>query len=127
MKWISRTAFTLSLSLATLAGCASMSSAPAQVSDGVLVGPSGMTLYTFDKDVAGSGKSVCNGPCATNWPPLKAEQGAVAQGDFSIITRDDGSQQWAVKGKPVYYWVKDSKPGDKTGDGFNKVWQVARP
>lgn len=104
-----------------------MSSAPAKVSDGVLVGPGGMTLYTFDKDVAGSGKSTCNGPCATNWPPLTATQGDSANGDFSIITRDDGSKQWAVKGKPVYYWSKDSKPGDKTGDGFNKVWQVAKP
>jgi predicted lipoprotein with Yx(FWY)xxD motif len=104
-----------------------MSSAPAKVSDGVLVGPSGMTLYTFDKDMAGSGKSTCNGPCATNWPPLVVAQGDAASGDFSIITRDDGSKQWAVKGKPVYYWVKDSKPGDKTGDGFNKVWQVAKP
>ena len=45
----------------------------------------------------------------------------------SIITRDDGSKQWAWKGKPLYYWVKDGKPGDKTGDGFNKVWQVAKP
>jgi predicted lipoprotein with Yx(FWY)xxD motif len=50
-----------------------------------------------------------------------------ASGDFSIITRDDGSKQWALKGKPVYYWVKDSKPGDKTGDGVNGIWQVAKP
>lgn len=119
--------FVTAVTLAVLAGCASMSSAPAKVSDGVLVGPSGMTLYTFDKDMAGSGKSTCNGPCATNWPPLVVAQGDAASDDFSIITRDDGSKQWAVKGKPVYYWVKDSKPGDKTGDGFNKVWQVAKP
>ncbi|HEY9381228.1 MAG TPA: hypothetical protein VIQ01_08280, partial [Burkholderiales bacterium] len=36
--------------------------------DGVLVNESGMTLYTFDKDKADSGKSVCNGQCATLWP-----------------------------------------------------------
>jgi predicted lipoprotein with Yx(FWY)xxD motif len=127
MKFTSRAAVVLSLTLAALAGCASLWAAPVTVSDGILVGPSGMTLYTFDKDVTDSGKSVCNGPCATNWPPLVAAQGDSANGDFSVITRDDGSKQWAVKGKPVYYWVKDSKPGDKTGDGFNKVWQVARP
>lgn len=116
------------LSAALLGGCASMGgSAPAKVADGVFVGPNGMTLYTFDRDAAGSGKSVCNGPCATNWPPLMAPAGAAASGDWSVVTRDDGAKQWAYKGKPVYYWVKDQKPGDRTGDGVNKVWQLARP
>ena len=109
------------------AGCASMmSSAPAQISDGVLTGKNGMTLYTFDRDAAGAGKSVCNGPCATNWPPLSAD-GANAAGDYSVVTRDDGSKQLAYKGKPLYFWVKDAKPGDRTGDGFNNVWHTAKP
>jgi len=113
---------------ALLAACASMSGPmPANVADGALVGPGGMSLYTFDRDAAGSGKSVCNGPCATNWPPLKAGMDAKAMGDWTIVMRDDGSQQWAYKGKPVYYWAKDAKPGDRTGDGFNKVWHLARP
>jgi predicted lipoprotein with Yx(FWY)xxD motif len=85
-----------------------------------------MTLYTFDKDAGG--KSACNGPCATNWPPLMAADGAQARGDYSVVTRDDGKKQWAYKGRPLYTWVKDSKPGDKTGDGFNNnVWHVAKP
>jgi predicted lipoprotein with Yx(FWY)xxD motif len=104
-----------------------MSSAPAKLADGVLTGPNGMTLYTFDKDVAGSSKSVCNGSCATNWPPLMAAETDQPSGDFTVINRDDGKKQWAFKGKPLYFWSKDSKPGDKTGDGFNKVWQAARP
>jgi predicted lipoprotein with Yx(FWY)xxD motif len=107
--------------------CASTPPAPASVADGVLVGANGMTLYTFDKDTAGSGKSVCNGPCATNWPPLAAAAGATGSGDWTVITRDDGARQWAFKGKPLYFWVKDQKPGDRTGDGFNKVWQLAKP
>ena len=109
-----------------LAACQSMPHAQVKVQDGVLVGPNGMTLYTFDRDTTGSGKSVCNGPCATNWPPLKAE-GQAAGGDYGVVTRDDGSQQLAYKGKPLYYWVKDTKPGDKTGDGVNQVWRTARP
>lgn len=117
----------LALSAGLLGACASMANAPVSVADGVLTGPNGMTLYTFDKDTAGSGKSVCNGPCAVNWPPLMAAETDKAAGDYSVITRDDGKKQWAVKGKPLYYWVKDSKPGDKTGDGVNKVWQVAKP
>jgi len=110
-----------------LAACASSGSGPAKVEGGVLTNSAGMTLYTFDKDPAGSSKSVCNGPCATAWPPLMASASAVASGDWTIITRDDGSKQWAYKGKPLYLWVKDKNPGDKTGDGVNKVWSLARP
>ncbi len=95
--------------------------------DGALVGPNGMTLYTFDKDTAGSGKSVCNGNCATNWPPFMAADGDKPSGDFTIVTRDDGKKQWAAKGWPLYYWVKDTKPGDKTGDGVNGTWKTAKP
>ncbi len=91
-----------------------------------LVDAKGMTLYTFDKDSAG--KSACNGPCATNWPPLAAAAGASATGDWSVVTRDDGGAQWAYKGKPLYTWKKDTKPGDITGDGFlNGAWHVAQP
>ena len=116
------------LTAALLGGCASMSSSsPAKVMDGMLVGPNGMTLYTFDRDVAGSGKSVCNGPCATNWPPLMAADSDRAGGDYMIITRDDGKKQWAMKDKPLYYWIRDTKAGDKTGDGVQNVWHIIRP
>jgi predicted lipoprotein with Yx(FWY)xxD motif len=112
--------------LIALAGCAAMAPAPARVDNGVLVGSNGMTLYTFDKDQAGSGKSVCNGPCANNWPPLKAEADARPVGDYTVVTRDDGTRQWSYKGKPLYFWVKDRQPGDKTGEGVNNVWRTAR-
>ena len=116
------------LAFSLAAGAALAADAPATVSDGVYVGANGMTLYTFDKDAAGSGKSACNGPCAQNWPPLAAPANAVASGDWTLVTRDDGSRQWAFKGKPLYYWTRDAKPGDKTGDGFaNNAWHVAKP
>ncbi len=98
-----------------------------KVADGMLTNAAGMTIYTFDNDPMGAGKSVCNGPCAANWPPIMAAAEAKPEGDYTIITRDDGAKQWAYKGKPLYLWVKDQKPGDKTGDGFNKVWKVAKP
>jgi len=117
-------AFALLVS-ATLAVSSAYAS-PAMVADGVLTGSNGMTLYTFDKDA--DGKSMCNGPCATNWPPLYATDSDKASGDYSVITRDDGKKQWALKGKPLYYWSKDQKSGDKTGDGFlNNAWHVAKP
>lgn len=113
---------------ATLAACSTAGSrpaAPALVADGVLTGSNGMTLYTFDKDAAG--KSACNGPCATNWPPLYVAGDATPSGEYSIVVRDDGKKQWALKGKPLYFWIKDQKPGDRTGDGVNNVWHVAKP
>ncbi len=43
------------------------------------------------------------------------------------MTRDDGRRQWAYKGKPLYTWARDQQPGDRTGDGFNNLWRVAKP
>ena len=91
-----------------------------------LVDAKSMTLYTFDKDM--SGKSMCNGPCAANWPALTAASGSAASGDWTTVTRDDGTLQWAYKGKPLYTFAKDIKPGDTMGDGFlNGAWHIAKP
>ncbi|TXM95498.1 hypothetical protein [Methylobacterium sp. WL116] len=91
-----------------------------------LVDAKSMTLYTFEKDMGG--KSMCNGPCATNWPALMAASGSAASGDWTMVTRDDGTMQWAYKGKPLYTFAKDTKPGDITGDGFlNGAWHIAKP
>jgi predicted lipoprotein with Yx(FWY)xxD motif len=118
----------LTLPLAALAMlAASACAAPPQTQGDILTDAASMTLYVFDKDAAGSGKSACNGDCARNWPPLAATAADKASGDFSVITRDDGSQQWAYQGKPLYRWYKDQKPGDTTGDGFKNVWHVAKP
>jgi predicted lipoprotein with Yx(FWY)xxD motif len=120
------------IAIATLAACASMMGGGAmapytKVNDGMLVGSNNMTLYTFAKDTAGSGKSMCNGPCATNWPPLLVDGSPAVSGDYSVITRDDGKKQLAYKGMPLYFWVKDTKPGDKTGDGFlNGAWKIVK-
>ena len=118
------------LSAALLAGCATGTATPAKspatTMNGMLVGPTQMTLYVFDKDAAG--KSMCNGGCATNWPPLMALANATPIGDWSVVMRDDGSKQWAYKGRPLYHWAKDTKPGDMTGDGLlNTSWHVAKP
>jgi predicted lipoprotein with Yx(FWY)xxD motif len=90
----------------------------------VLVDAKGMTLYTFDKDSAG--KSMCNGDCAKAWPPAMATESDQPVGDLTIIKRDDGSMQWADDGKPLYTFVKDTKPGDVAGDKFKDVWHVVK-
>lgn len=114
-----------------LAACASAPTPPpapaAPPGPAALTDGNGMTLYVFDRDVAGSGKSACNGPCAANWPPQVAGSDATAFGPYTIISRDDGMKQWAYKGKPLYRWAKDQKPGDRTGDNVNNVWHLATP
>jgi len=101
-----------------------LGSAPVKINkiDGLVTSLKGMTLYTFDKDVPGSGKSACNGPCAEIFPPFKADPDEVMGVNFKVITRDDGTRQWTYKGKPLYLYSKDQKPGDKTGNKLDKVW-----
>ena len=98
-----------------------------------LTGENGLTLYTFTKDVKDSGKSVCNGGCATNWPPyavdaldeVKADSGAT--GTLALATRDDGTKQVTYNGLPLYYFASDKAAGDVTGQGVGGVWFVAAP
>ena len=114
------------LTLITLVAVAATAPAPATSANGVLATPAGATLYTYDKDAANSGKSTCNGPCATNWPPLAAGASDAPAGDWSIVVRDDGTKQWAYKGWPLYTFAKDAKAGDTTGDGKGNVWHVVK-
>lgn len=90
-----------------------------------LVNAAGMSLYTFDKDHGGT--SACDAECTEYWPSAMADAGDKPMGKFSIITRDDGSRQWAYDGHPLYGWAKDSAPGQTTGDGAKGVWHLARP
>ncbi|MHA6127468.1 COG4315 family predicted lipoprotein [Pseudomonas fluorescens group sp. PF-1] len=106
------------LTLPTLA----LAAEPVMMKDGMMVDHKGMTVYTFDKD--SGGKSMCNGDCAKNWPPMMAPAGAKAEGKFTPIKRDDGMMQWAYDGKPLYTFVKDEKPGEMKGDGMKDVWHV---
>ena len=84
----------------------------------------GMALYTFDKDKGG--KSMCNDKCAIEWPPLAATVKAKAAGEWTVVTRDDGSMMWAYKGHPLYTFVDDKKPGEVTGDNMRNyvvLWE----
>lgn len=108
---------------AVLVGFASFASAQSVTEpNGLLADATGRTLYTFDKDAAG--KSNCSGGCAAVWPPFVVSEGATAKDGFSIVTRDDGSKQWAYKSMPLYYFASDAKPGDTLGDGVKGVWHV---
>ena len=86
---------------------------------GVLADAAGRTLYTFDKDAPG--KSNCTGGCLAAWPAFIAKPAARAVGEFGLVA---GTRQWTMAGKPLYYYVGDAKPGDRTGDGQGGVWHA---
>src|SRR5579863_6613218 len=115
--------------LVVAVGAALGQTAPAKVGDTskgkALIDGAGMTLYNFDRDTAGA--SNCNGVCANTWPPFNAPADAKPSGDWSIVTRKDGSKQWAYKGKALYSYYHDGDPGDAKGDGVNNVWHIAAP
>jgi predicted lipoprotein with Yx(FWY)xxD motif len=95
----------------------------------ILVDPKGMTIYWFMKDTAGT--STCYGGCAAAWPPLLAT-GALSlpagtPGVLGTSPRTDGTSQVTYNGQPVYYYAKDTKPGDTTGQNVGKVWFVIAP
>src|SRR5690606_27324376 len=89
----------------------------------VLTDSNDMTLYIFDKDTAGV--SNCYDTCAEKWPPLFASDTDKAEGEFTIVDRTDGTRMWAYKDMPLYSWVDDNAPGDRTGDGVGGVWHLA--
>lgn len=98
---------------------------PVKKADGILVTHDGMTVYTFDKDTADSGKSACYGGCAALWPVVAAGDAKPAA-PYGVITRDDGVKQLTYKGKPLYTFVQDKKAGDRNGDNFKDIWHVVK-
>jgi predicted lipoprotein with Yx(FWY)xxD motif len=96
----------------------------------ILVDGKGMTLYAYTKD--GLDQSNCTGQCLKFWPPLTT-QGNPSLGpgvDASLIgsaTLADGSKIVTYNKMPLYYWAKDTKPGDTTGEGNQNVWYVVNP
>lgn len=99
----------------------------------ILVDADGLTLYTFDNDIAGSGTSACTGGCTAAWPPATVAVASAtptasddATGEVGTITRDDGTTQVTYKGKPLYRFVNDAAPGDTNGAGVPN-WAIAVP
>jgi predicted lipoprotein with Yx(FWY)xxD motif len=77
--------------------------------------------------------SNCADQCAENWPPLTVESeddlvaGVNLAGDLGTIERADGSLQVTYNGMPLYYFAKDEKRGDATGEGAGDVWYTIPP
>jgi predicted lipoprotein with Yx(FWY)xxD motif len=115
----------LALSLLPLFASAEVSPSdpPIRQREGILVDLKGRGLYTYDGDVDPK-RSLCNDQCRLLWPPIPASAEAKPKGQFTVVARQDGTRQWAYKGKPLYRWVSDQKRGDAGGDGIMGVWHL---
>ena len=91
-----------------------------------LVDLKGMTLYYYERDTSGK-TSNCDGKCTQRWTPLSAPADAKAVGDFTVITRNDGSKMWAYRYRPLYTSPADKVPGDTNGNATTLQWRIARP
>ena len=96
----------------------------------ILVSGNGMTLYVFTKD--SPDQSNCNASCLANWPAL-ASSGTPKLGpgvDASLVgtaTLSTGEKVITYDHMPLYYFKKDTKPGDTAGQGVGSVWYVVSP
>ena len=90
-----------------------------------------MSLYFFTKDTKDSGTSACTGSCLVSWPPLTTTSGTPAAegvtGKVGTINTPDGKKQVTLNGMPLYYFAKDTKPGDTLGQGVGGVWYLSDP
>ncbi len=92
----------------------------------------GMTLYTFMRDTANSGKSNCTGPCIQRWPALTVDTGAKPTGATGVtgilaafVRTDDQTTQVTYNGLPLYFFSEDKAAGDTKGIYQN--WAVVKP
>ena len=100
-------------------------------SDRYMVDKAGMTLYYTLNDAPGNGISNCIDSCSLLWHPFYTDiirvPSRLSTSDFETISRSDGTLQTAYKGWPLYYYTKDSKPGDTKGDGEQGIWSTLDP
>jgi predicted lipoprotein with Yx(FWY)xxD motif len=90
----------------------------------------GKTVYFYTRDNAGATKSACTGGCATLWPAVTSDTAPKLQGvtgKIGSITTADGKQQVTINGMPIYYYAKDTAPGQVNGQGVAGVWYVVAP
>jgi len=94
----------------------------------VLTRTNGHTLYSLSVET--KGRFVCTGGCLGTWTPLTVPAGVKPKGPVKLgtIKRSNGKIQVTYKGRPLYSFNGDAKPGEANGEGFKDVgtWHAAR-
>lgn len=91
----------------------------------MLVASNGSTLYTFKKDTDNT--STCYDACATTWPPYVVTSAVTGMaGKIATAARKDGALQLTYNKQPLYFYSKDTKAGDTTGQGVGGNWFVVQ-
>ena len=96
-----------------------------KVVDGAFRTQAGDPLYVFRGDTM-VGMSHCFDACAVSWPPLVAAAQPQPSQDWTLVTRDDGSKQWAYQDHPLY---TSNLPPERTkaATAQDGMWSPARP
>jgi predicted lipoprotein with Yx(FWY)xxD motif len=100
--------------LAVLAVAGALVQAQPSAYGTVLFDGRGYVLYSFSKDPRG--RSVCTRACAAAWPPYIVKRTPragirVRSALLGTTRRADGRLQATYRGRPLYYYVGDRKPG----------------
>jgi len=83
----------------------------------------GRSLYIHWDDAPGDNS--CIDGCIPDWPALIAPRGAKPVGDWTPSPRPGGVTQWTYKGRLVFTFHGDHKPGDVGGDAREqRTWLV---
>src|SRR3954463_2008301 len=94
----------------------------------VLTRTNGHTLYSLSVET--HGRFVCTAGCLGTWKPLVLPRGVKPKGPVKLgtIRRPDGKTQVTFKGRPLYSFNGDGKPGEGNGEGFKDVgtWHAAK-
>ena len=99
----------------------------------VLFDGRGYVLYAFTRDV--NGRSACYGACAKAWPVYyvkgtpRAGTG-IKRSLLGTTKRRDGRRQVTYAGRPLYYYVGDTKAGQircQNAVEFGGTWLIVRP
>jgi predicted lipoprotein with Yx(FWY)xxD motif len=73
---------------------------------------------------------MCNGSCATEWPPLTVAAGTTpmagpgVSGPHGTLVRGDGTTQVTDNGLALYFYAGDSGPAQTNGS--YPGWTIAR-